>query len=346
MTSEATWGGTWDCAIVGGGAAGTSAALVLGRARRRTLLLDAAAPSNLAAPHVGGLLGHDGTPPADLYALARRQLEPYASVVRRPAEVVAGTREDGVFHLELRDGEPALARRVLLATGMAYELPDLPGVRELWGDTVFHCPFCHGWELRDRPLAVLGRGESGRFRALLLRGWSDDVVLLTDGPGELGPTDRARLESAGVRVDERPVAGLVDCSAHGACGRHLEAVRFADGTTLPRAGLLVPVTLRQRSDLAARLGAETTEAGTVGANANGETSVPGLFAAGDLTARIQQVVSAAAAGANAAVWIHHGLLAAEHGVAPPALGEPPRADGWPATAARTRTDGAARRPPR
>jgi thioredoxin reductase len=305
---------TWECAVVGGGAAGLSAALVLGRARRRTLLLDAGAPSNLPAPRVGGLFGHDGTPPATLYRQARAQLEPYTAVTTRRAEVVAGAREDGAFRLVLGDGTTVGARRVLLSMGMHYELPELPGIERLWGDTVFHCPFCHGWELRDRPLAVLGRGDAGLHRALLLRGWSEDVVLLTDGPGELDERARATLAAAGVAVDERRVARLLDCGAHGGCADHLHAVVFADGAELRRDGLLVTAPLRPRSDLPAQLGAEVAEAGTVPVDANGQTSVPGLFAAGDLTARIQQVVGAAAAGATAAVGIHQSLLAEDHGL--------------------------------
>jgi thioredoxin reductase len=245
----------FECVIVGGGAAGLSAALVLGRARRRVLLIDAGRQSNRAAPHVGGLLGHDGTPPDVLYRLARTQLEPYASVAVADGTVTAAERENGWFRVELQGDAPVVGERLLLASGMDYAIPELPGAAQLWGDTVFHCPFCHGWELRDRPLAILGRGEEGVTRAVLLRGWSKDVVLLTDGPAGLSDDQRARLAAHRSEIVERRVARLSDCSVHGGCGKHLESVVFDDGSELPRDGLLVAAPLRQRSALAEDLGA-------------------------------------------------------------------------------------------
>ena len=198
----------WDCVVVGGGAAGLSAGLVLGRARRRTLLVDAGQQSNLAAHGIGGLLGHDGRPPGELYEAGRREIAAYPSVEVRTGEVVAGERAGDVFELELSDGRRERTRRVLLATGMEYRPPALPGLAELWGRSAFHCPFCHGWEVRDQPLAVLANGERAVHASLLLRGWSDDVVLLTGGPAELDGDARSRLAAAGVVVDERPVAEL------------------------------------------------------------------------------------------------------------------------------------------
>jgi thioredoxin reductase len=281
----------WDCVIVGGGAAGLSAALVLGRARRRTLLVDVGHQSNLAAHGIGGLLGHDGRAPAELYAMGRRELTAYPSVEVRTGEVVSGERADGGFMLELADGRREPARRVVLATGMEYRPPALPGVAELWGRSVFHCPFCHGWEVRDEPLAVLARGELAVHKALLLRGWSDDVVLLTDGPADLAAADRARLAAAGIAIDERPVAELV------AQNGELAAVAFTDGSHLTRRGLLVAAPLHQRSGLAEQLGA-----------------VPGVFAAGDVSAELPSVAGAIAAGSQAAAAVVRSLLTDDHGL--------------------------------
>src|SRR5690349_13416172 len=175
---------SWDCVIVGGGAAGLSAALVLGRARKRTLLIDAGAPSNSAARGVGGLLGHDGRPPAELYTAARTELACYPRVSVLDGDVATVRRADGMFDVQLNCGRTESARRVLLATGMDYEVPEVPGLAALWGRSVFHCPFCHGWEVADQPLAVLARGERAVHLALLLRNWSRDIVVLTDGPAE------------------------------------------------------------------------------------------------------------------------------------------------------------------
>jgi thioredoxin reductase len=293
----------WDCIVVGAGAAGLSAALVLGRARRRTLVIDAGGQSNRAAEGIGGLLGHDGRPPEEFYAAGREGLAPYPSVELRSGDVVRGERQNGGFALELADGGREVGRRVLLATGMEYRYPALPGIAERWGRSAFHCPFCHGWEVRDGRLGVLDRGATGVTRALLLRGWSDDVTLLADGPAELEPDEAERLRAAGIAVDERAVAELRD-----------GVVAFADGGERPCDGVLVPVTLHQRSGLAAQLGAEASEPGPVVADAvavdaSFQTSVPGLFAAGDLTSQMPSVANAVAAGSGAAAMIVHALVA-------------------------------------
>ena len=311
-------GTNWDCIVVGAGAAGLSAALVLGRARRRTLLLDAGEQSNLPAEGIGGLLGHDGRPPAELYAMGRAELGAYPTVEVRDGKVDGGERVDGGIALELAGGGRELTRRVILATGMDYRPPDLPGLAPLWGRSVFHCPFCHGWEMRDAALAVLGGGHGGLHRSLLLRGWSEDVVLLSDGPAELEPADLERLSAAGVELDERPVARLV--ARDGA----LAAVEFADGSTRAREGLLVPVTVAQRSSLAAQLGAEPAEPGPVAMDAlvvdtMFRTTAYGVSAAGDVSAQLQQVAGAISAGSLAAVGGVQGRRAEDHGLNAPPL---------------------------
>jgi thioredoxin reductase len=303
----------WDCIVVGGGAAGLSAALVLGRARRRTLLVDAGKPSNLPAEGIGGLLGHDGRPPAELYAMSRAELRAYPTVEVRDGTVEDGERVDGGFAVDISGGGRELTRRVILATGMEYRPPDLPGLAPLWGRSVFHCPFCHGWEMRDAALGVLGGGPGGLQRSLLLRRWSEDVVLLSDGPAELAADDLQRLSAAGVEVDERPVARLI--ARDGA----LAAVEFTDGSTRAREGLLVPVTVAQRSPLAARLGAEPAEPGPVAVDplvvdTMFRTTSEGVSAAGDVSAQLQQVAGAISAGSLAAVGVVQGLMAEDHGL--------------------------------
>ena len=306
----------WDCVIVGGGAAGLSAGLVLGRARRRTLLVDAGEESNLAAHGIGGLLGHDGRPPAELYAVGRREIASYPSVEYRTGEVVAGLRVGEVFELISADGRRERTRRVLLATGMEYRPPSIRGLAPLWGTSVFHCPFCHGWEVRDQPLAVLARGEQAVHASLLLRGWSDDILLLTDGRADLGDDDRARLVAARVGIDERPVTEIV--SANG----ELAAIIFSDGGRLERRGLMVATTLHERSALAERLGVEFAKPTPVtvepiSVDALCRTSVPGVFAAGDLSAQMPQVAAAIASGSLAAAAVVQSLLADDVGLPVP-----------------------------
>ncbi|HEX6021451.1 MAG TPA: NAD(P)/FAD-dependent oxidoreductase [Solirubrobacter sp.] len=287
---------TWDCIVIGAGAAGLSAALVLGRARRRTLVIDAGGQSNRFSEGIGGLLGQDGRPPAAFYAHGREELAAYPSVELREGTVVAA-REG--FEVALADGTVESATAVLLATGMEYRYPNVPGIAERWGRSVFHCPFCHGWEHRDGRLAVL---DVGGHRPSLLGLWSDDVALLTNGqpPEDVPP---------GVEVDTRVVARLEGS------GSSLTAVVFEDGSSRECTGLLVPVTLHQRTDLAVQLGAELAEPGPVAkeaiaVDAQYRTSVPGLFAAGDATTQMPSVAAAIAAGHMAAAAIVADVVAA------------------------------------
>jgi len=308
---------TWDCVVVGGGAAGLSAGLVLGRARRQTLLVDAGQQSNRAAHGIGGLLGHDGRAPGELYEAGRQEIAAYPSVELRTGEVVAAERASGVFDLEMADGRREHTRTVLLATGVEYRPPALPGLAKLWGRSVFHCPFCHGWEVRDQPLAVLVNGKRAVHPSLLLKAWSDDVVLLTGGPADLDDDTRSRLAAAHIPFDERPIAELASTNGE------LEAIVFTDGTRLARSGLLVATTLHQRSQLVEQLGVGLGEPGPAAASpiavdALCRTTVPGVFAAGDDTsAQMTQVASAIALGSLAATSIVQSLLAKDVGLPVP-----------------------------
>ena len=213
--------------------------------------------------------------------------------------MTAGIADDGSFVLELADGSRVRSRRVLLATGMAYEAPPIAGLAELWGRSAFHCPFCHGWEVRDQPLAVLAQGERAVHMALMLRGWTDDVVVLTNGEPGLDPAHREQLNSVGVTIDEREIAEFVSESGE------LAAIEFTEGQSLARRGVLVAATLHQRSTLAAQLGVAAAPPGPVTVDAIEvdpfhRTSVPGVFAAGDLHAAMPQVAAAIAAGSMAA----------------------------------------------
>ncbi len=302
----------WECVVVGAGAAGLSAALVLGRARRRTLVVDVGLPSNAPATAIGGLLGHDQRPPAELYAKGRQELAAYPSVEYRRAEVVDGTAVDQDLRLVLDSGAEITARRVLLASGMRYCPPKIMGIDELWGRTVFQCPFCHGWEMRDKRLATLATGEDAVHSALMLRGWSDDVVLLTDGPSDLDADGRRRLEAANVGIVERGIVRLVGHDGQ------LCAIVFDNGRRLERDGLLVEAPLRQRSRLAERLGATCAPgplaADSVEVDSLYRTSVTTVFAAGDICTEHSDVAGAIAGGAQAAMIIVQSLLADEFGL--------------------------------
>lgn len=301
----------WECAVVGAGAAGLSAALVLGRARRTTIVIDNDDPSNRASPVIGGLLGFDRRPPDELYATGRQELSGYPSVEFRRGEVLSGKSFDRGFALDV-DGAEVRSKRVLLATGMSYCPPQLPGVAELWGTSVFHCPFCHGWEMRDKKLAALASGQMGVHTAPMLRGWTDDVVLLTDGPSELSADDERVLGTAGVLVDERRVVELVGGNGD------LRHIVFADGSRLDREGLLVEAPVRQRSPLAEQLGATCTPGplGTQPLTIDDihRTSSGGVFAAGDVCTEQPHIAGAIASGSQAAMIIVQSLLADDFGL--------------------------------
>jgi thioredoxin reductase len=288
----------FDVVVVGGGPAGLSAALVLGRMRRRVLLLDTDAPANAVSKGVHGFLSRDGTPPADVRREGREQLRPYDSVECRPlAAHSVRSLPDGGFQLDLEDGSQPAARRLLLAHGMRYGLPDLEGVAELWGERVFHCPYCHGWEVRDRPIAVYGRGERAAHQVLLLHSLSDDVVLLSDGGSELPAEPRQHLGSAGIELVDDPVERV---EAH----RCELRVVFTERPPLARHALFIQPSLSLASDLASALGAALTEIGSIETDSAGQTTVPGLYAAGDAGTMLQSVAVATASGARAAYAIN------------------------------------------
>jgi len=282
----------YDVVIVGGGPAGLSAALVLGRARKRALVLDNDRPANAVSPGVGGLLGHDRVKPADLRHSGQRQLQEHASVGFRHCAVEDVQRTGDVFVVRPTNGPAVRAHAIVLAHGLRYDPPPLPGIEALWGRSVFHCAFCDGWEVRDRPLAFHGSGLGAVRSALVLAGWSNDVVLCTDGaPDPGGPV----LAAAGVRVRTEPIARLA-----GNDGR-LEQIEFSHGPAERRKALFVNTRRDQPNGLAAALGCELTAAGTIVADADGRTNVAGVYAAGDAaTAHSRSVANAIGAGSRVA----------------------------------------------
>jgi thioredoxin reductase len=263
-----------DAVIVGGGPAGLSAALVLGRARKRVLMLDTGRPANSASAHaIGGLLSQAGVSPSELRRNGREQLAEFPNVeVRDGAALDAEPFGDGLA-VRLDDGV-ARTRALVLAHGLRYDPPPLPGVRHLWGHTVFHCPFCDGWEVRDRPLAIHGDGPAAARSALVLSGWSNDVVLLTDGPSRLNG-EREVLTGAGVRIREEPIRELI-----GADGQ-LQRIEFAAGPAEQREALFVRTRREQPNGLAEALDLTLSEGGTIETDIDGRTGVRCVYAAGD-----------------------------------------------------------------
>lgn len=287
-----------DVAIVGGGPAGLSAALVLGRARKSVVLFDAGPPRNAAAERVHGFVTRDGTPPAEFRRIGREQLRPY-SVDVRDARVEEITREGASFQVRAGSGE-VLARRVLLATGMVDEIPDLPGCRELWGKSVFQCPYCHGWEVRDRRFGAVVQGPEWLEFAIFLKGWTGDVTAFTNAAFPVPAEMQDRLRGAGVRLEERRITGLRDK------GGTLAAVELDGGPEIACEALFLKPRQRQ-TRLVEGLGLALDDKGFVRVDEHRRTSVPGIYAAGDLTTMMQAALPGAAAGAHAAYSMNHEL---------------------------------------
>jgi thioredoxin reductase len=294
----------YDSLIIGGGPAGLSAALVLGRCMRRIVVLDSGRYRNERSNALHCYMGHDGIAPHDLLDRSREQLKRYATIALRRATATKVSRGDARFSADLDDGQQVLARTVLFATGVVDELPSLPGIHELFGRSVHVCPYCDGWEHRDAPIAVFGRGSKGAGLALLLRQWTNDLVLCTHGPGGLSPRDKQLLDRRGIKVRETVIAEL---QGEEGC---LRAICFEDGEQLPRRALFFNTGQHPRSTFLENLGCAYGEKG-VTFDEDGATSVPGIYVAGDVSRDVQLVIIAAAEGARAALAINKALLRAD-----------------------------------
>lgn len=291
----------YDCIIVGGGPAGLSAGLLLGRCRRRVLVCDDGRPRNAAAFEVHGFLTRDGTPPRELRRLGGLELDRYG-VERRHVTVADARRVAEGFEVVMTTGEQLVCRKLLLASGVRDELPAIDGIAEYYGKGVFHCPYCDGWENRDGAIAIYGQGRSGAGLALTVSNWSTDVVLCTNGESGLSHRDRVRLHRRGVAIRSERIRRL-----EGDEGR-LARIVFDEGQPLPRTALFVHTEQRQQNDLARRLGCDLDEKGCVRAGTLEATNVSGLYVAGDASRDVQLAIVAAAEGARAAFAINKSLL--------------------------------------
>lgn len=291
----------YDCIIVGGGPAGLSAALLLGRCCRRVLVCDASEPRNRWARAVNGFFSRDGVPPLELLSLAREQLAPYETVEFRQVCVDDAERAEEGFEVRLAGGELVRSRTLLLATGVVDDVPDIEGFAELYGRNVHHCPYCDGWEYRDRPVAVYGRGDAAYGLALGLTVWTRELVLCTDGPSGLDEERRLELEELGIALREEPVVRLAVDDAR------LAAVVLAGGDRVACDGLFFSTGQRQASPLPAKFGCHFTSKGAVATRKRERTQVPGLYVAGDASKNSQLVSIAVAEGAEAAFEINQEL---------------------------------------
>jgi thioredoxin reductase len=275
---------------------------MLGRCRRRVLVCHVGEPRNARSHGLHGYLTRDGIGPLEFLALARKEIQEYPTVEFLAMEVKDARRTNDGFTVVLADRTEISTRKLLLATGVVDELPDIDGLGPLYGTSVHHCPYCDGWEWRDQPIAIYGRGEEGSGLALGLTVWSDDLVLCTDGPSGLTGKQLEQLNGAGIGIREEEVVRL-----EGQRG-WLSRIIFAEGEPLPRRAMFVASGQHQRSDLPLRLGCRFNEKGAVNTGTCEATDVPGLYVAGDASKEAQFVIVAAAEGSEAGMAINKALL--------------------------------------
>ncbi len=292
---------TYDAVVIGGGAAGLSAALVLGRARRRVAVIDAGSPRNAPAAHMQGFLTRDGLAPADLLALGRGEIERYGVAIVAGSASAIVRESASRFRVVLRDGRAVMARRLLVATGLRDEIPDVPGLRERWARDVLHCPYCHGFEVRDRKLGVLGGSPAAVRYAQIVRQWSDDLVYITPA-GALAEGERQQLAARGIEIAEG-VAQRVLVE-----GDRLRGVELDGGRSVACEALFVPPRFVPNSDLLAGLGCDLDGDGWPITRADGLTSVAGVWVAGNVTNARAQVITAAGEGSAAAIAMNADLV--------------------------------------
>ena len=292
---------TYDVAVIGGGAAGLSAALVLARARRAVVVVDAGTPRNAPAVAMYGFISRDGQAPSDLLATARGEVSHYGGAIVHGTVTFAGTDDSGRFVIRTTDRRQFSARRLLITTGLRDELPEVLGLRDRWGHDVLHCPYCHGHEVRDQRLGVLGWTDSSVRYTQLVRQWSNDVVHFT-GPETLTSDERIQLTARGVAISEGLVQRLV------VVDDELRGVQLEDGCVVPCQALFVPPRFVPNSQLLIDLGCETGQDGWVITDSTGRTSNPRVWAAGNVADPRAQVITAAGQGSAAAIALNADLV--------------------------------------
>ncbi len=293
----------YDVIIIGGSYAGLSAALVLGRSLRRVLVIDAGKPCNRQTPHSHGFLTRDGETPAQLAAIAREQVSQYPTVTFVATTATGANQLTGGFTVHTAEGEMYSARRLILATGLIDVMPAIPGFAECWGQSILHCPYCHGYEVHGQPLGILANGEMAYEMARLIQQWSRQLTLFTNGPSTLTDEQQRVLAQLAIPIVETPVAEIEHTDGF------LTALVLADGQRVSPAAVFARVPLLQSSDIAQQLGCQHSEHNFVQVTEFGATSVSGVFAAGDTTTMMRQVANAVAGGAKAGAIVNSELIA-------------------------------------
>jgi thioredoxin reductase len=288
----------FDVIIVGGSVAGLSAALTLGRALRSVMVIDGCTPCNRTSPYSHNFITQDGSTPSDIIAKAKEQVLQYPTVSFFEDEVVDAKKENETFHVVTAAGKVFRARRLLLCTGLTDLMPDIDGFSDCWGVSILHCPYCHGYEIRDKPTAVMANGEAAFHVAMLIYNWTPHITVLTNGVSQLRQQEFEALQALGVSVVEKEIESVRHKDGN------LEKIVFKDGTDFSVGAMYASIPFRQQSPLAENLGCKMTYKGHIEIDEQHRTSIPGVYAAGDNTAEHRAISVAAASGTIAGFTIN------------------------------------------
>ncbi|WP_031527108.1 NAD(P)/FAD-dependent oxidoreductase [Dyadobacter crusticola] len=296
----------FDVVIVGGSYAGLSAAMSLGRARWKVAVIDSGKPCNAQTPHSHNFITHDGAEPAAISAAARVQVLSYPTIEWIEDLAVTATGQNNAFTVETGSGQRITTKKILFATGIKDLLPPTPGLAECWGISVIHCPFCHGYEYSDQKTGILVNGETTLDFARLIRNWTPDLAIFTNGPAAFDAHTKTTLEQMGVPVHEQPVDRIVHENGY------LTHLAFQDGSTAALTALYHRPPFEQHCKIPETLGVELTAQGHIALDGSQKTTVPGIYAAGDNTTMMRSVANAVAAGSFAGARLSHELISEQY----------------------------------
>lgn len=295
----------YDVIIAGGSYAGLSAAMALGRSLRRVLVLDTGKPCNRQTPHSHNFITHDGEKPAVIAQKAKEQVLRYPSVSWRNTSAEKARKEGPLFVVTTGDGLEVTARKLIVATGVEDRLPEIPGFAQAWGISVIHCPYCHGYEVRNETTGILANGENAAHYAQLIRNWTSDLTILTNGPSTISPDVVEKIKQHGIPIVEKKIATLVHQDGY------LSQVEFDDGSSFPLTALYSRPEMRQQCSVPESLGCEVTEHGLLKTDGFQKTAVPGLFVCGDASSMMRSVANAVATGNVAGAMANSELIQEE-----------------------------------
>ncbi len=293
---------TFDAIIVGGSYAGLAAGMALGRALRKVLIIDDGKPCNRQTPYAHNFITHDGATPAAIAMLARGQVEMYNTIAFFNGLATGGRKTGNGFDIQVASGETFTARKIIFATGIRDILPGIDGLAACWGITVLHCPYCHGYEIKDQATGILGNGESGFDFSGLISNWTNALTLFTNGYSTLTTEQAERLESHHIKIVEKEIARLDHSNGH------LQHIVFKDGTRSSMKALYAPVPFEQHCTIPQFLGCELTDGGHIRVDSFQETSIEGVFACGDNAARMRTVATAVAMGTTAGMAVSKKMI--------------------------------------